>query len=101
MPRSKPILSLSPEQQEQMARWLANHGTPQQVVVRCRIISLASQGLSDQKIATRLQVSRPTIQLWRERGAQQGHQVLWKVAPGRGAKATYYANRVESGAAAT
>jgi len=101
MPRSKPILSLSPEQQEQMARWLANHGTPQQVVVRCRIISLASQGLSDQKIATRLQVSRPTIQLWRERVAQQGLQVLWKVAPGRGRKPTYDANKVKAVLAAT
>jgi len=96
MPRSKPILSLSIAQQEELARWLANHGTPQQVAVRCRIISWASQGLPDQAIATRLQVSRPTIQSWRERVSQQGLQCLWKVAPGRGRKPTYDGDKVKA-----
>jgi Homeodomain-like domain len=88
MPRSKPPLSLSPEQREQMERWLAAPGTPQGVARRCRIVLAAAEGRLDRSIAAVLQVSRPTVILWRQRFAEQGRESLWKIAPGRGRNPT-------------
>ncbi len=96
MPRSKPPLSLSTEQREQIDQWLAAHGTPQRVALRFRMVLLAVEGLSDQKIAEDLGVSRPTVMLWRERFAEQGLEGLWKIAPGRGRKPTYGADKVKA-----
>jgi hypothetical protein len=41
------IFKLKPEQQELLETWVRAHGTPQQVVTRCRIVLLAHQGYSD------------------------------------------------------
>ena len=101
MPRSKPPLSLSTEQREQMRKWLAAPGTPQGVGVRCRIILAAAEGRPDQSIAADLEVSRPTVILWRGRFAEQGLESLWKIAPGRGRKPTYGAAKVQAVIAAT
>jgi transposase len=95
MPRRKPPLSVSREQREQLERWLAAPGTPQGVALRCRIVLAAATGNTDLKIAADLQVSRPTIVLWRERFTQQGLESVWKIAPGRGRKPTYDADRVK------
>jgi len=72
MPRDKAPLSVSPQQREQLEQWLAAPGTPQGVVVRCRIVLTASAGNTDLKIDADLQVSRPTVVRWRERFRQQG-----------------------------
>ena len=82
MPRRKAPLSVSPQQREQLEQWLAAPGTPQGVVVRCRIVLAASAGNTDLKIAADLHVSRPTVLLWRERFSQQGLECVWKIAPG-------------------
>jgi transposase len=95
MPRRKPPLSVSREQREQLERWLAAPGTPQGVALRCRIVLAAATGNTDLKIAADLQVSRPTLVLWRERFTQQGLESVWKIAPGRGRKPTYDADRVK------
>jgi transposase len=101
MPRRKAPLSVSPQQREQLEQWLAAPGTPQGVVVRCRIVLAASAGNTDLKIAADLHVSRPTVVLWRERFSQQGLECVWKIAPGRGRKPTYDADRVKQILAAT
>lgn len=79
-------LSLKPDQQDLLERWVRAHGTSQQVVKRCRIVLLAQQGLSDLAIAAQLSVNRHTCRLWRERFAQEGADSLWEVAEGRGRK---------------
>ena len=89
MPRSKAPLLFSTEQHQQIQQWLAAHGTPQQVALRCRIVEAASQGRPDSAIASELQINRKTVILWRERFAQQGLSSLWQVAQGRGRKPTY------------
>jgi len=101
MPRRKAPLSVSHEQREQLEQWLAAPGTPQGVAVRCRIVLAAGTGNTDLKIAADLQVSRPTVVLWRERFSQQGLECVWKIAPGRGRKPTYDADRVKQILAAT
>jgi transposase len=95
MPRRKLPLSVSREQREQLERWLVAPGTPQGVALRCRIVLAAATVNTDLKIAADLQVSRPTIVLWRERFTQQGLESVWKIAPGRGRKPTYDADRVK------
>ena len=54
---------LSPSEQQQIQQWIAAHGTPQQVALRCRIVLASSQGLSDVAIAKHLSVNRKTVLL--------------------------------------
>ena len=75
---------------------MAAHGTPQQVALRCRIVLAAAQGRSDLAIASTLQVNRHTVRLWRKRFAEQGLKAMWEVAPGRGRKPTYGAEKVKA-----
>jgi transposase len=51
------------------------------LVQRARIVSLAASGMQSQDIAHRLQVSRPTVQLWRERFLALRLRGLEKDAP--------------------
>jgi transposase len=59
------------------------------VALRCRIILRALAGQQNMVIATALGVSRPTVQLWRQRVHEQGIGAVWEIAPGRGRKAHY------------
>jgi transposase len=96
MPNSTRALTLPTDQQEQLQQWLAAHGTPQQVALRCRIVLAAAQGRSDLGIASALQVNRHTVKLWRTRFAEQGLQSVWEIAPGRGRKPLYGAEKVKA-----
>lgn len=96
MPRPTVSRLLSEEEQEQIERWLAALGTPQQVALRCRIVRAASQGQSEAAIAAALDTSRPTVRLWKERFTQKGLAGLWEIAPGRGRKATYGPERIQA-----
>jgi transposase len=96
MPRLSPVLSVSPHQQEQIERWLAALGTPQQVALRCRIVLAASSGNSEVQIASALNINRKTVRLWRDRFTREGLQGLWEIAPGRGRKPTYGPDRIKA-----
>ncbi|HUZ95638.1 MAG TPA: IS630 family transposase [Edaphobacter sp.] len=96
MPRTTRSLAISKVQQEQIERWLAALGTPQQVALRCRIILAAGSGETETAIASALQINRKTVRLWRDRFTTQGLQALWEIAPGRGRKPTYSPNRVKA-----
>jgi transposase len=75
---------LSAIEQQKIEQWIAAHGTPQQVALRCRIVSAA--GESDVAIAQQLSVNRNTVILWRKRFGDEGLDGLWDIAPGRGRK---------------
>jgi transposase len=79
-------LELRAEQQELLQGWVRAHGTPQQVLKRCRIVLLAHEGYGDVAIAHELGLNRHTCRLWRERFVAAGAQSLWAVAEGRGRK---------------
>ena len=96
MPRSTQSLAVSKVQQEQIERWLAALGTPQQVALRCRIVLAAESGETETAIASALKINRKTVRLWRDRFTRQGLQGLWEIAPGRGRKPTYSPNRVKA-----
>ena len=61
MPRSTQSLAVSKCQQEQIERWLAAIGTPQQVALRCRIVLAAESGEPETAIAAALQINRKTV----------------------------------------
>ena len=96
MPRMIPALSLKADDEQQIEQWLAAHGTPQQVVLRCRIVLAAAEGQSDSAIAAQLQINRKTVILWRCRFAEQGLESLWEIAPGRGRRPVYGADKIKA-----
>ena len=90
------LVILSEGQESQIRQWLAALGTPQQVALRCRMVLASGHGESEGSIAAKLDVNRKTVRLWRERFLQEGLEGLWEIAPGRGRKATYSADRVKA-----
>src|SRR5258705_1312326 len=94
-------LVLSLEELNRLKGWESAHSTPQQVVLRCRILLGASEGKTNQQMAAQLAVNRHTIELWRQRGRSQGIQGVWEVAPGRGRKPRYDQKRRDAIIAAT
>jgi len=68
---------------EKLQQWVAAHGTPQQVALRCRIVLAAAAGESDVAIAEQLSVNRNTVILWRKRFGEEGLDGLWDIAAGR------------------
>ena len=91
-----PTLSVSLSEQEEIGRWLAAHGTTQQVALRGRIVLGAAAGQSDSAIARQLGTNRKTVMLWRCRFSEQGSESLWEVAPGRGRKPTYGSEKIKA-----
>ena len=65
-------LPMTMEQKKTLESWIRAGTTPQRMVLRSRICMLASEGRSNNAIAKELNVSRPTILLWRERFSKQG-----------------------------
>jgi len=65
--RTAAPIRLSPEERSALATWAQGRSFPFRLVQRARIIQMASDGTPSQDIARRLEVSRPTVQLWRER----------------------------------
>ena len=96
MPRVIAPLVLSDGQISEIQGWLAALGTPQQVVLRCRIVLALADGQKEVAVATENGVNRKTVRLWRERFRQRGLSGLWEIAPGRGRKPTYDATRVKA-----
>jgi transposase len=96
MPRPTRVLAVSEDQQKQIEQWLAALGTPQQVALRGRIVIAAGDGKPEAAIAAEMKVNRKTVRLWCERFVARGLPGLWEVAPGRGRKATYGAEKIQA-----
>ena len=65
--RTAPPILLSPEERSALATWAHGRRAPFRLVQRARIIQMASHGVPNQDIGRKLDISRPTVQLWRER----------------------------------
>ena len=94
MPRKFPPLTLDAAQVSRLEQWVAAGSTPQQVVLRCRIGLLASQGQPSARIAKVLRVQRRTVLLWRHRIGREGIGTVWEIAAGRGRKPHYDGTRI-------
>ena len=67
MSRSAAPIVLSGEEETTVDAWARSRSLPLRQVQRAQIIQLAATGVDSQEIAKLLGVSRPTVQLWRER----------------------------------
>ena len=96
MPRTSAIVSLAETDREQLERWAAAHGTPQQVALRCRIVLAAAAGQTNLGIAAEAGIDVKTVSLWRGRFVETGPEGLWQIASGRGRKATYSPHKIKA-----
>jgi len=62
-----PPILLSSAERSTLTEWAHAKSLPLRVIQRAQIITMAADGVTNQDIAERLDVSRPTVQLWRER----------------------------------
>lgn len=86
MARENTAISLTEEGRRLLETWIAAHGTPQQAVLRCRIVLLKADGMDNMSTAQQLQINRHTCRLWRQRMLAEGPSGHLEVAPGRGRK---------------
>jgi transposase len=96
MPRQAQPITLRQADRLELQRWVAAHGTPQQVAQRCQIILLAAEGQQDKTIAAGLQINFKTVALWRARFRSEGTDCLWEVAAGRGRKPHYWDEKIKA-----
>jgi len=96
MPRRTVPVVLAEGEILRLRQWLRALSTPQQVVIRARIVLAAVEGQQDLQIASALNVHRGTVALWRRRVREQGIGCLWEVAVGRGCKARYDSAKVSA-----
>ena len=74
-------LRMTVEQKQTLGAWIRAKTTPQRIVLRSRICLLAADGISNNAIAHRLETSRPTVLLWRNRFTETGPSGLSEDAP--------------------
>jgi transposase len=91
--KSAPVI-LAEAEWVRLDEWIRAGSTPQQVVLRARIIREAARGQTDQATARVLGIRRETAALWRRRVREQGIGCVWEIAPGRGRKPRYTIERV-------
>ena len=72
MPKVARVVVLSDGDREQLQKWIRAQFTPQQVVLRSRILLLAAEGKQDLEIAAELAINRHTPSLWRQRFLKNG-----------------------------
>lgn len=94
MPRKSLTVVLTDAEFVRLEQWIRAGSTPQQVVLRARIIRAAACGQTDQQIARELKVQRRTTALWRRRVRAQGIGCVWEIASGRGRKPHYSVKKV-------
>ena len=62
----------SPEQREELERWLRRQKTAQSLALRARIVLESAKGKSDQAVAVQLGTTRVTVGKWRRRFLKRG-----------------------------
>ena len=63
---AEPII-LSEQEEKTIRLWARGRSLPVRLVQRAQIIQMAADGMFSHKIALELGISRPTVQLWRQR----------------------------------
>jgi transposase len=96
MSRSAEAIILAPEERGTLELWARGRKRPQRLVQRAQIIWMAADGMLSQDIARSLKVSRPTVQLWRQRFLALRLPGLEKDAPRPGRIPKISAQKVEA-----
>ena len=101
MSRKAPTISLSDSERETLDGWKNSRSLPHGQVIRAQIITRAADGQDSQDIAKAMNVSRPTVQLWRQRFLALRVEGLMKDAPRPGRKARISAKKIRQVVEAT
>ena len=94
-------ITLSVEERKILDAWSSGRSFPFRLVQRAKIVCLAADGCLSQDIAKKLQVSRPTVQLWRQRFLSLRLAGLEKDAPRPGRKPRILQRKIDALVAAT
>lgn len=86
MARDASPVSVSAQDRAALQRLVRSGTAPYRLVLRSRIVLLASQGVGIRRTAAQLGVSAATVAVWRRRFIDLGLQALGHDAPGRGRK---------------
>jgi transposase len=70
--RPKARLTLSPEQRDELERWIRRRTTAQALALRARVILACADGGDNTEVAGRLGMNRGTVGRWRSRFIQLG-----------------------------
>ncbi len=94
-------ITLTAEERKTLDTWSGQRRLSFRLVQRAKIICMAADGILNQDIAKKLQVSRPTVQLWRERFLALRLSGLEKDAPRPGRKPRILQRKIDAVIAAT
>ena len=94
-------ITLTAEERKTLDEWSKGRSFPFRLVQRAKIICMAADGALNKDIAKKLQVSRPTVQLWRERFLSLRLAGLEKDAPRPGRKPRILQRKIDAVVAAT
>ena len=85
MPRNSPFtILLTTEERQSIESMARNYTSPYYKVIRAKIVLLAAEGLSNKRIAGRLDLPRQIVSKWRKRFFEQRLAGLEDLArPGR------------------
>ena len=94
-------LRIDASQQKRLEQLVRSAKSSQRILLRARVVLLASQGLPNHAIARQLDTSRPTVLLWRGRFKQFGLPGLMRDRPRPGRKRALSAEKVKAVVEAT
>jgi transposase len=66
------MIGLSPEERRELEARVRKYTSPYRDVIRAKIVLLAAQGLSNDRIAARLDTLRQIVSKWRKRFYESG-----------------------------
>jgi transposase len=92
--RTATPITLTADVREQLRRYVRGRSVPKRLAERAEIVLRAADGQQSQVIASEMNLSRPTVQLWRDRFAARGLSGIEKDAPRPGRKPKLSAARV-------
>ena len=73
MPRKSPyVIELAEGEREALERLAAKYSSPYRDVMRAKIVLYAAKGLSNEEIASRLDLPRQVVSKWRKRFYEEG-----------------------------
>lgn len=67
--RVAPSIVLTPDERKQLEKWSRGRSTPHRLVLRSKIVLLASEGKTNKEITNELRTNRVTVGRWRSRFA--------------------------------
>lgn len=99
--KSATALQITDEERRTLQTWMAARNTPQKIVFRSRIVLMATENMSNRRIARELETTRDTVILWRQRFITGRTVALTEEAPGRGRKPEIEARKIKQVVEAT